>query len=221
MNNDVSNVYTIASYPEDTMPVNTDGLSAVWQHANVLNDFRYPWDNGVAPRTTFRALHSSQDLHFLFDVADGHVHVERVSDHKTEVIDSSRVEIFFRADQQMMPYYCLEIDADGRNLDYIAHHYRQFDFTWSWPVHDIAIESRRTPDGYAVAITISKSSLRQLGLLKSSWDTEFIEAGLFRAECTETTNAREHMRWISWISPEAAYPDFHIPSAFGVLVLKP
>lgn len=221
MKRDFSSVYIIASYPEDKIPVNADSSSDAWQRANVLDDFRYPWDNGIAPRTTFRALHSSRYLHFLFDVVDEHIHVERVSNHKTEVIDSSRVEIFFRSDQRMQPYYCLEIDAAGRNLDYIAHHHRQFDFSWSWPEQEIAIESRQTVNGYAVAITISKSSLRQLGLLKSSSGKEFIEAGLFRAECTTTTHARDHMRWISWIPPEAVSPDFHIPSAFGILELRP
>jgi hypothetical protein len=197
--------------------VTGDGSLPVWQHAESLVDFSYPWESGPAPLTSFKSVHGDRWIYFLFEVEDRQVHVDGVTNNKLEVIDSSRVEIFFRQNERLSPYYCLELDAAGRVLDYCGNFHRQFDFSWVWPTDSLVVKARRHPEGYTVEAAVSKDSLRALGLLSAT--TPNLQAGLFRAECTRTVAARDHMRWISWIQPDSATPDFHIPSAFGVLNL--
>jgi hypothetical protein len=194
-----------------------DGSCPAWQHAESLSDFSYPWENETAPRTVFKSLHSEGWVFFLFEVDDRQVHVDKIANNKLAVIDSSRVEIFFRKDERLSPYYCLEMDAAGRVLDYCGHLHRQFDFGWTWPANALVVKASTHPVGYTVEAAVSKDSLNLLGLL-SAVKPE-LQAGLFRAECTYTVAPRDHMRWISWVRPDSPSPDFHIPTAFGVLSL--
>lgn len=193
------------------------GNSPLWQHAESLSAFSYPWESEKPPVTLFKAIHGNHWIYFLFEVDDRRVHVEVAENNKLEVIDSSRVEIFFRQDEKLSPYYCLEMDAAGRVLDYRGNFHRQFDFEWSWPAESLVVKAHRHDGGYTVEAAVSKDSLRSLGLLSAA--SPDLEAGLFRAECTHTVAARDHMRWISWLLPESNTPDFHIPSAFGILRL--
>lgn len=215
MNASFTETYLVKKINHDVI-ITGDGAAAAWSQAELLCDFTYPWESEPAPRTTFRGLHSAQWLYFLFDVEDSRVHVDFVEHSKLEVIDSSRVEIFLRRNENMSPYYCLELDASGRVLDYVGHFHRQFDFQWSWPPESLKVSAIRRSHGYTVEGAISKSSLASLGVLT---DNNRLQAGLFRAECTRTVTPRDHMRWISWRRPDAPTPDFHIPSAFGILQL--
>ena len=116
----------------------------------------------------------------------------------------------------MDPYYCLELDADGRALDYNAAYYRKMNYPWSWPEGQLKVKASRVRDGYIVEFAISIQSLKDLGLLQNNR----LQAGLFRAERKGMINGRADLRWISWIRPRSDHPDFHIPSAFGALVLE-
>ena len=186
-----------------------------WREANALTDFHYPWENETTPYTEFRALHTDDWVYFLFRIKDDDVNIRQVTNDKREVAASSRAEIFFRIDEKLKPYYCLEIDPLGRVLDYEATYHRNFDVNWSWPANQLIIKSSQQTDGYIVEFAISKKSLQQLGLLKNN----VLQAGLFRANCSHTANAGEEFKWISWMKPDSKTPDFHIPSSFGVLRL--
>ncbi|MEJ1240781.1 carbohydrate-binding family 9-like protein [Chryseolinea sp. T2] len=211
-----STTYLVRRTPGD-FDISGDGSSPGWQQSTWLTDFSYPWEDDNPSRTSFKALHGDLWIYFLFDVDDTNVHVDIKTNDKLEVIDSSRVEIFFRINEQLNPYYCLELDAAGRILDYQGHFHRKFDFTWNWPAGELVVKATKREGGYMVETAVSKSSLRTLGLL--SPDEQFLQAGLYRAQCTRAVAAREHMRWISWIKPESKTPDFHIPSSFGSLQL--
>ena len=78
------------------------------------------------------------------------------------------------------------------------------------------MKASRTKDGYNVEVAIRKESLVKLGLLKNNK----LEAGLFRGECVSLEGDQANMSWISWLKPTSETPDFHIPSAFGTLVLS-
>ena len=208
--------YRVQKIPGDFI-VTGDAASSEWHSAERLTDFSYPWESDVPSRTSFRAVHGEQWIYFLFEVDDPAVHVEVIDNHKLEAIDSSRVEVFFRKNEALTPYYCLEMDASGRVLDYCGNFHRQFDFSWSWPSGSLVVKSRKHPEGYSVEAAVSKESLIALGLLSTT--SPQLQAGLFRAVCTHTVAPREHMRWVSWVRPNSLLPDFHIPSAFGLLHL--
>jgi hypothetical protein len=90
------------------------------------------------------------------------------------------------------------------------------DYAWTWPSGQYIIKTTAVKDGYIVEVAISIQSLTELGLLKNNC----LLAGLFRAECTGIKDGKARLHWISWVKPNSPRPDFHIASAFGVLVLE-
>jgi Carbohydrate family 9 binding domain-like len=201
---------------QDELQVTGKGDSPLWKNANELTDFIYPWENEKPPLTSFKALHSKDWLYCLYKVKDEHIRVYVAKNEKSEVVSSDRVEIFFKKDDLLSPYYGLELDPLGRIYDYQVEFPRKFNETWSWPAGQLVVKTSRTKDGYLVEIAISKSSLRQLGLLKN----KTVQAGLFRAECVELVGKEATFKWISWVKPKSATPDFHISSSFGILLLE-
>jgi len=189
-----------------------------WEKANINNDFHYPWENNLEAKTTFRALYDERNLYFRFEVTCSPVLAYVVNNAKMEVNDSDRVEIFFRKDDKLRPYYCLEMDSKGRLMDFNANYYKNFDFDWNWPSDEIIIRSEITKTGYNLCGAISLESLNQLGVLSENC----IEAGLYRGHCLQLPegNNEADFKWISWVTPNSETPDFHIPSSFGKLFLK-
>jgi hypothetical protein len=189
--------------------------SVNWGLADVLTDFAYPWNEGLPPAMTFQALWNDERLFFRFEVSGDRFLAAENTHHKMAVVDSDRVEIFFRTDRQMDPYYCLEMDPLSRVLDYRAGYYRQFDFEWQWPGNKtLDVCGVLTTTGYSVEGSVTIASLSQLGLLQN----RVLEAGIFRGQCLKLPPDPE-FKWISWVLPDSPNPDFHIPSAFGKIIL--
>lgn len=226
--------YYVKKVPNGAVQVDGKGGSAAWSRANILTDFVYPWDSAAAPATSFAALWDGKWLYGLYRVKDDSVITLVRKNDKMEVGASDRVEIFLKKDDAMDPYYCLELDADGRALDYNATYYRKMNYPWSWPEGQLMLKASRTGDGYIVEFAISIQSLRDLGLLQhpgngspahpgdesSTHPGDRLQAGLFRAECKGMRDGRADLHWISWIRPRTDHPDFHTPSAFGTLILE-
>lgn len=187
-----------------------------WQQAVILDDFSLPWNEETPQSTSFRALHDGQYLYFRFEVQDKQLNLYMQNNHKLEAASSDRVELFFKADDAMQPYYCLEIDFAGRILDYRATFYRQMEYEWQWP-DSIRVETQTCSTGYQVEGQISLFSLQSLGLLQDS----SIQAGIFRADYSkDPLTGTASPKWISWIDPQTQKPDFHVPSAFGTIKFK-
>jgi hypothetical protein len=208
--------YSVKKIPPGSLKITGKGNAASWAIANTLTNFTYPWESATAPATSFAALWDEQWLYCLYRVKDDSVFVYKNKNEKQEAGSSDRVEIFLKADDKMSPYYCLELDASGRVLDYSAIYYRKMNYNWQWPKGQLIVKASETKGGYVVEAAISIQSLKELGLLKDNR----LQAGLFRAECKGIQNGKADLRWISWIKPQSAQPDFHIPSAFGVLILQ-
>lgn len=187
-----------------------------WKEGNLLSDFSYPWETTVAPSTKFKAVHNDEWVYFLFQVKDENINIFVDKNHKSEVASSCRAEIFFKVNDRLSPYYCLEIDPLGRVLDYKAKFYRKFDTLWSWPPGHLVIKTEQKKDGYVVEFAISKDSLKKLGLLKN----QNLQAGLYRGDCLNLKENCTEFKWISWVNPDSKTPDFHIPSSFGMLRLE-
>lgn len=207
--------YSVRRVPA-TPSLSGNGKDAVWKRAHILTDFHYPWEKGTAPPTRFRAVHDDEWLYFLFDVEDPSVFILKETNDKSEVAGSSRAEIFFKRDDKLNPYYCLEIDPLGRVLDYEGTFHREFNLDWTWPAGHLIVKTQRRPDGYSIEFAISKASLEKLGLLKNNT----LQAGLYRGDCAQTAEGTTVFQWISWVTPDSRTPDFHIPSSFGLLRLE-
>ncbi|OQP46895.1 hypothetical protein A4H97_05075 [Niastella yeongjuensis] len=209
--------YTVKRIPENRLQITGRGDGKAWENATALTDFTYPWETERAPATSFAALWDGHWLYCLYQVTDDSIITPVIKNNKIDAGASDRVELFMARDTSLLPYYyCLEMDAAGRTLDYRASFYRKMDYDWSWPAQQCIIKTSATHTGYMVEMAISISSLNELGLLHN----QRLLAGLFRAERKTTQGGYNSFHWISWVKPTATQPDFHIPSAFGVLVLK-
>lgn len=196
------------------MPVS--GVHEVeWDKAFHLSDFTFPWNRGRKEDMVFSALWDGISFFFRFEVNNP---TPKISDDTSalEVVQSERVEMFFRQDQDMTPYYCLEIDTNARLLDYKAMYHRAFDFSWCWPHGELSIESVPVDKGYIIQGQLSVSSLKQLGL----WNDGCMEIGLFRANSLGYHNGQIQFDWSSWVTPDSTSPDFHIPATFGQFVFS-
>lgn len=186
--------------------------SELWSDANLLQDFQYPWNDETPPQTYFQALHSQDTFYFKFEVIDQDLNAMVVENQQMEVAESDRVELFFCKDEKLDPYYCLEMDYLGRLLCNSAKYHRKMDYDWNWPA-GFHFQSEQTSSGFSVEGSISKDSLSQLGLLQNNE----MRVGIFRGEYSSQMN--QDVRWISWVDPQTPEPDFHVPSAFGLLKL--
>lgn len=186
-----------------------------WDKAFSLCDFTFPWNHKRKEDVVFKALWDGVSFYFRFDVNNCKLNSSQEVKN-LDVVQSERVEIFFRKNREMSPYYCLEMDTNSRILDYSALFHRDFDFSWVWPKGELFVESIVTKKGYMVMGQLSLSSLKQLGL----WNDGLLEVGLFRANAIGVKEQETQFDWSSWVKPLSSDPDFHIPSAFGLLAFS-
>ncbi len=192
------------------------GEDILWDKAEILTDFVSPWVNEKQKRTEFKALWDKANLYCSFKVEDPEVYIDTADNTQNSINNSDRVELFFRTDGQLNPYYCLEIDPTPRLMDFKAKPNKDFDFNWNWPKNDILIKSDIQKEFFTVEIAISLASLTQFGLLKDGK----IETGIYRAKYNEKEDLSFEPTWISWVNPQTETPNFHLPSSFGALNLK-
>ncbi|MBP8793372.1 MAG: endoxylanase, partial [Lutibacter sp.] len=136
-------------------------------------------------------------------------------DSVNSIGNSDRVELFFRTDANLDPYYCLEIDPTPRIMDFKAYPNKNFDFNWNWPKNDIIVKSDIENNFFVVEGAITLASLKKINLLKDNK----IETGIFRAKYNKQDNSTFEPTWISWVNPQTETPNFHIASSFGQLIL--
>lgn len=193
--------------------------SDLWGQAEVLSDFSFPWTDRVAPETTFRALWDDGLFYFRFEVVDQDVVLGEGATAMEKVTGSDRVEIFFTTGDELEPYYGLEMDPRGEVLAYETRYHRRFN--WDWECPGLKIESTLTEVGYDLEGSIPLETFRDLKCLHEKDGKLFLKAGLFRAEFSHGVgDAPVNEDWISWVDPGGETPDFHVPSAFGVLVFE-
>jgi len=193
-----------------------EGTDQAWEQAQILTDFTYPWREETAPQTTFRSLWDDTYLYFLYRAEDPDIVTKKRGLGERDAVDSDRVEIFFKSDDNMDPYYALEMDALGRVLDTQGRYHRNIDYNWNWPEGHFVLKASIDSEGYWVEGSITWESLRQLGMYK---DDHMLKAGLYRGEYANLEDGAIDIKWISWVMPDSPTPDFHIPSSFGVLEL--
>ncbi|MNF25193.1 hypothetical protein D3C84_58030 [compost metagenome] len=170
--------YKVNLIKEDQLIITGKGTDLLWNEASTLNHFVSPWQSEKQSEIEFKALWDGKKLFFCFTVFDTVIHIEKKDDSFESINNSDRVELFFRPDDSLNPYYCLEIDTDGRLMDFIAYPNKNFDFDWNWPKNDIAIKSCINKNNFTVEGEISIASLNRFHLIKDNK----IETGIFRAK---------------------------------------
>ena len=200
------------TYTVDTGSVTVDAKleDAAWRDAAVLTSFTFPWQDRPAPATEFRALAADARLYFAFRVEDDDIVIDPGEDEMA-IARGDRVELFFTPDDSLDEYICFEMDPRGRVLDYQARYYREFDRDWDLP--ELEIAATLTDTGYIVEGSFP------LEALPVSPDGAIL-TGVFRAEYSHRDGEPPLAEWVSWVRPDSEEPDFHIPSAFGELVVR-
>ena len=207
--------YKVNSIADNTLTVTGKGNDKAWKQAETLTNFASPWDKKEIDKIEFKALYNTEHLFFCFKVFDTEIYVDLTESSHQSINNSDRVELFFRADKNLNPYYCLEIDPTPRIMDFMAKPNKDFDFNWNWPTQDINVKSFKEDSCFTVEGAISLASLKQFNLLKDGK----IETGIYRAKYNKQTNGSYEPTWITWVDPQTEQPNFHTPSSFGVLKL--
>lgn len=207
--------YNVKHIESNQLEINGKGNHPEWDKALVLTDFSSPWDDELVKKITFKALWDETHLYCCFKVKDPAVYIDTSDNTKNSINNSDRVELFFRTNGELNPYYCLEIDPTQRLMDFKVKPKKGFDFNWNWPKNDIFIKSDIRKDFFTVEIAISLGSLIQLDLLKDGK----IETGIYRAKYNKQENGRYEPTWITWVNPNTVTPNFHTPTSFGQLHL--
>lgn len=187
-----------------------------WEKANCLSDFCSPWKTEPFSKIEFRARWNAAYLYFNFQVFDSEIYIDRKDNSTDSICNSDRVELFFRKDEKLSPYYCLEMDVDTRILDFEAYPKWNFDYDWKWPKGHLEIYSFKNPNSFTVQGKISMTSLKELDLIQNN----ILEAGVYRAKFSKNENLEYEPTWISWVNPETEEPNFHIASSFGKFILE-
>ncbi|MEX6210533.1 carbohydrate-binding family 9-like protein [Providencia huaxiensis] len=183
----------------------------IWEQAEVLTDFTYPWEKEAAPKTDFRALWSDDALYFRFIAEDKDIQLGDDPDKDQAVLDSDRVELFFATSPELKPYYTAEMHPKGRTFDAKANFYREVDPSWNWETLQTVGEI--TPNGYILTGKIDLDEFSKLNLWQDK-DKKTLMCAILRGEFS-AGEPKQVRKWISWIKPDSVKPDFHIPSAFG------
>lgn len=219
-NHNQPKTYFIHPTPFKSNEINTLVPEDLWAKANILNDFSSPWNDSHPQKTAFRALYNEQFLFLKYDIEDQNLLVYNHSDLNRAIGQSDRVEIFFRKNEELTPYYGLEIAPNGQIMDYKASLYRKIDQDWNWPREHLYTHGTITDNGYVMEVVIRLSFLDDLGLLR----VDVLEAGIYRGDCIllpDSHQLQSQIKWITWVDPETDKPDFHIPESFGQLVFTP
>lgn len=208
--------YTVDLVEKGKLIISGKGDDKLWDSASELTDFCSPWDSEKPSKISFKALWDTEKLFFNFTVLDPSIHIVKKDDSFASINDSDRVELFFRPDASLNPYYCLEMDTEARLMDFIAYPNKNLDFSWNWPKDQIVIKSSVNKDSFTVEGSISIQSLNDFNLIKGNK----IETGIFRAKYSPDKNGNFEPTWITWVNPNTETPNFHIASSFGTLILK-
>lgn len=166
--------------------------------------FHAPW-SGLDNDTRFTCHATKDRFFFSYEVTDSTLILTEPFTNEMNVNDEDRVEFFFSPTKDLKkPYYCAEIDAKGRVMDYKATFYRQFDFSWNFST--IETHSKITPWGYRVGGSVTLDELRQLGIR--------LEKGFWMGAFQDEANADGNINWFSLISTDDKEADFHQPKVF-------
>lgn len=208
--------YEVHLIEKSQLEITGTGDNSLWDQAAVLTDFTSPWDTNLPSKMEFKALWDGVNLFFCFTVFDTLIRIDKKDESIHSIGNSDRVELYFRPDNSLNPYYCLEIDTAARIMDLVAYPNKNFDFEWNWPQGHLEVKSSIQDQSYIIEGSISISSLKMLNILNENK----IETGIFRVKYNEIEKSIFEPTYISWVNPNTKTPNFHHPSSFGILQLE-
>ncbi|AKT42825.1 DUF362 domain-containing protein [Chondromyces crocatus] len=165
-------------------------------------------------RTTARFLWSSEALHVLFELSGTGLFTDRarpIGTERQKLFEEDCVELFLTPDPTAPRRYVeVELGPFGHFLDLTVDlDTRKYDTTWS---SGLRLATTQNPSARQAIVEASLTAPEIVRALKAG---ARLPMGLFRME------GRSPRQYLSWSPARTPKPNFHIPSAFGTLVLDP
>ncbi len=201
--------------PLGTDEIAIDGAAdAAWSRAAPVT-----WDSDYAGRasgiaTRARFLWSPRGLYLLFELEGAGLAVDRarpVDRERVGLFQEDCVELFLApSPKRIEHYYEVEIGPYGHFFDLAIdrEHHRE-DTSWA---SGATIAARQDPARHTATIEALLGAREIAEALRAG---ARLPLGLYRME------GKDPRHYLAWSPPRTAKPDFHVPKAFGVLVLDP
>jgi uncharacterized protein (DUF362 family) len=198
----------------DTIKLDGRGDDAAWARATPA-----VWSTDYAGKPTkietrARFLWSTNGLHVLFELSGAGLHTDTsqpVNEERRKLYEEDCVELFLTPDPaHPKHYYELEVGPFGHFLDVDVDRERgKQNVSWS-----SGAKIATTRDGKAhtatIEVLVTAPEITR-GLVAGAR----LPLGLYRIEGTGDRS------YLAWSPPRTAKPNFHVPEAFGALVLDP
>jgi uncharacterized protein (DUF362 family) len=203
-----------ASLGDGSIVIDGRGDDAAWSRATPVS-----WETdyaGVPTGTVTRArfVHAPAGLYVLFEVQGTGLHTDRARPTdvpRPKLYEEDCVELFFTPDPaRRRHYFETELGPFGHFLDVAVDlDTHGSDTSWS-----SGARIGTTRDATARTATI-EAELTAPEITRALTPGARLPLGLYRME---GTSPREYL---AWSPPRTAKPNFHVPEAFGSLVLDP
>lgn len=204
-----------ASLKKDVITLDGKGDDAAWARATPVT-WETDWsgvDTGIPTRARF--VWSNDALYVLFQLDEAGLHVDTTKPTDVErpkLYEEDCVEIFLGRDAKTPKhYYEIELGPFGHFFDLAVDlsKGKNGDASWS-SVPKIAA----THDATAHTATI-EASFAAPAIVTALKEGALLPLGLFRMEGTSPR------KYLAWSPTHTKTPNFHVPEAFGALVLDP
>jgi hypothetical protein len=197
-----------------TLTVDGRGDEPLWSRVTPVT-----WDTDYAGNTTgtvthARFVYATDGLYVLFDLAEAGLNTDRsrpVDAPRAKLYEEDCVELFFTPDAARANHYFeIELGPFGHYFDIDVDRDRHTSET-SWSA---GARIGATEDAKAHTATI-EVKLTAPDIVHALTPGVRLPLALYRME-------GEHPRqYLAWSPPRTPKPDFHVPAAFGSLVLDP
>ncbi len=205
-----------ASLGKDTITIDGSGAEAAWARApqvSFATDYAGTLTDTV---TRARFLWSPTALYALFDLEGAGLNTDTsrpIADERARLYQEDCVELFVAPDEAHRDrYYEIELGPFGHFLDIaLDRTAKKSDVAWS---SGARIGTTRDAAARTATIEVAIPAKEITDALAAG---RTLPLGLYRME--GQGNATRPRKYLAWSPPRTPKPDFHVPAAFGSLVL--
>ena len=187
-------------------------IDPAWSEAEPVT-FATDWSGAsTATRTQVRILRSDRALYMLWELEGAKLDVDTsrsTSVERDKLYEEDCVEVFLAPDpEENRRYFEIEVGPMGHYFDLVVdRRTKKSDVAWSSQA-----EIRTEVDRARGKATI-ELALRSPDLVKALRPGATLPIGLYRIE------GRSPRQYLAWSPTRSARPNFHVPDAFGTLVV--
>ncbi len=211
--NDRKTVHAV-SLGNETIAIDGKGDDAVWKRATeAVFDTDYAGeDTGIETRV--KLAWSGESLYVLFSLTQAGLVVDEkypVAEERKKLYEEDCVELFFTPDPQVPKhYYEIELGPFGHFFDLdVNRKSGKEDLDWTSEPKIAAVHDK---SAHTATIEASFSAPAIVRVLKAG---ARLPLGLFRMEGIGKRS------YLAWSPARTKKPNFHVPEAFGALILDP